>query len=257
MKKELDFGVFYTCFTEKESVTNAINTLYSVYPSIPVYLISDGGENYKNLEETYPFLKTNLEEDSRGFVPSVNLENYKEDLVQEKMVKSIFVFLERIKRACDFCKKPYILIMEPDVLVRGKLHIEDGVHLLGSRINNYHWAKDEINHILKDIDGSIPVTHYGATPAIFSVESFMKVYSFFKENSHYVEMFCQIDPNFSNYDIFITVLFSALGFYEYPNEELTECFRNLNWKNTKHPLIHQYRELYPKKNYTGRHANGN
>lgn len=251
--KELDFGVFYTCYTEFESVKYSLDLLYKIYPEIPVYLVSDGGSDYKELESSYPNLKTNLENDSRGFVAKINDNNFRSDGVQAYMKSSIYTFLERINRAIDYCQKPYLLIMEPDVLVRGKLHIEEGAHLLGSRVNLYHWASDRINNILKEIPGSLDVTHYGATPAIFSIVSFKKVMKYFVDNPDFIDRFCKIDPNFANYDILLTVLFSAMGYQEFLNPELVECLRDKNWEKTSHPLLHQYRVFYPKSNYDGRH----
>mgnify|MGYP004060540537 CR=1 FL=1 len=31
------------------------------------------------------------------------------------------------------------------------------------------------------------------------------------------------------------------------NPDITECFRNPNWENSKHPLLHQFRKYYPSK----------
>ena len=251
IKKDLDFGVFYTCFTEEESVKFSLEKLYSLYPTVPVYLISDGGSDYKHLEEKYDKLTCLLEHDSRGFVPKINENNYKENI--GIMVESIYTFIDRVLRSIEYCQKPYILIMEPDVLVRGKLSLYNNTDLMGSRVNDYHWAKEQINEIIDEIEGSIHVSHYGSTPAIFSVESFKKVADFFKQNKTYVERFCEVDPNFSNYDIFITVLFAAMGYDEVYNPDLTECTRNPNWETSGHPLLHQFRKYYPKINYTGRH----
>ena len=58
-----DFGVFYTCYKEKEAVEYSLATLFSVYPECPVYLVSDGGHDYSYLESKYPTLKTELEEE--------------------------------------------------------------------------------------------------------------------------------------------------------------------------------------------------
>jgi len=253
-RKELDFGVFYTCFTEYESVEYSLDILYGIYPDIPVYLISDGGSDYSELGKKFKNGKFLLEHDSRGMVPKINEKNWTEPEMQKIMVDSIFTFLDRVKRSIENNKKPYLLIMEPDVLVRGKLTIKNGTHLLGSRVNFYHWAKDEVNKVLEKIPGSVRVSHYGATPAIFDVNSFTRVHNFFKTNPSYIEDFCRIDPNFSNYDILLTVLFAALGYDEIDNEELTECLRTPGWENSGHPLLHQFRIYYPKKNYSGRHA---
>lgn len=254
MKKEMDFGVFYTCFTEYDSVNYSLEELYKIYPNIPVFLVSDGGADYSELEKKFSGLKTSLENDSRGLVPKVNYQNFLQEDTQKYMKDSIFTFMDRIERAIRYCKKDYLLIMEPDVLVRGKLHIDENDHLLGSRVNHYHWAKDQINEVLSKIPGSANVSHYGATPAIFKCETFLKIHKFFKENENYIEDFCKIDPCFPNYDILITVIFSAFGYPEVVNTELTECLRNPHWRDSNHPLLHQFREFYPTNNYNGRHS---
>jgi hypothetical protein len=254
LKKELDFGVFYTCFTERESVEYSLDLLYSLYPDIPVYLISDGGCDYSDLSAKFPKGKFLLEHDSRGRVPLINQENWLSQENQDYMKKSIFEFMQRIKRAFEYCDKEYILIMEPDVLVRGKLTVEGSPKILGSRVNPYHWAEREINEVLAQISGSVKISHYGATPAILERKAFLEINEFFLENESYVNKFCSIDSNFSNYDIFLSVFFAALGHPEIQNPELTECLRNTEWRNSGHPLLHQFREFYPKKNYTGRHS---
>lgn len=255
MIKKLDFGVFFTCFTEFNAVEHSLDKLFSIYPEIPVFLISDGGDDYSKLENKFKGLKTSLEHDSRGGIPKINDSIYLNPENQKYMIDSIFTFLERINKSIDYCKKPYILIMEPDLLVRGELNIEEDAHISGSKVNLYHWASERINKILSGIEGSIPVSHYGFL-AILKCESFKKVYDFFKKNPEYIKEFCQIDSQFSNYDIFLVVLFAAMGYELVENDEIVECLRDPMWRLSGHPLVHQFREHYPANNYTGRHSNG-
>lgn len=251
---DLDFGVFYTCYTEMDAVSKSLELLHEIYPEIPVLLISDGGSDYSSLEDSYPNMKAELSHDSRGLIPKIRPETYRSEEIQKYMIESIFTFLERIDKAIEYCKKPYLLIFEPDVLVRGKLHIDENAHLLGSRVNHYYWAKDQINEVFKEIPGSVPIEYYGAVPTIMKCETFMKVSTYFKNNPNFIKRFCEIDPAFANYDLFIPVLFSALGYSEQLNPELTECMRNPYWRNSQHPLLHQFREFYPKEGYDGRHS---
>jgi len=254
MEKELDFGVFYTCYTEQEAVEYSLELLKEIYPDVPIFLISDGGSDYSHLGDKFKNSKFLLEYDSRGMVPKINTQNWLDPKMQKIMIDSISTFMERIKRAIDFCKKPYLLIMEPDVLVRGKLHINGSPKLLGSKVNYYHWAMEDVNSILSRIPGSINVSHYGATPAIIESEAFVNVYEFFKKRPNLIEEFCKIDSNFANYDILLTVFFAALGYEEVLNPELSECLRDPNWESSNHPLLHQFRRYYPKSNYNGRHG---
>ena len=61
--------------------------------------------------------------------------NYSEDYYQDVIKKCTLAVLNRLESAINYCKTDYILMMDPDTLVRGKLNISEGVKLLGSRIN--------------------------------------------------------------------------------------------------------------------------
>jgi hypothetical protein len=254
MLKEIDFGVFYTCYTEKEAIEHSLSLLYEIYPEVPVYLVSDGGSDFSYLEKNYKMLKTSVEYDSRSKIPSISDHNWENSDIRNYVKNSIWTFLSRLERAVYFCNKPYMLIMEPDVLVRGKLHLDENIVLAGSRVNFYHWAKDDINKIFKSIPGSKPITHYGCIPAIFKSEKFIEVLQYFMRNPKFIDNFCSVDSQFANYDILLGVIFSALGYVEQINPELLECYRHPNWKTSNHPLLHQFRIFYPKDNYDGRHS---
>jgi hypothetical protein len=106
----MNFSVFYTCYTEVDAVAYAIDTLKTIYPDCPVYLVSDGGSDYSFLETKYPNIKTNLEFDSRGFVPQIN-DNFRDPDQQFLIKQSILTFLDRTKRAIEYGQKDYLLVM--------------------------------------------------------------------------------------------------------------------------------------------------
>lgn len=252
MKTEL--GVFFTCFKEKKSVEYAIDELFKIYKDIPVYLVSDGGEDYSYLESKYNSLKTNLCEDSRGFVPKISESTYKEEKWQQLIKKSILIFIDRIAKAINYCNSEYILIMEPDVLVRGKLNIQRNAKINGSRVNT--GLSKELKNILANVQGAKIIDCWGATPTILESETFLKAIENIKANDKILNDLCFSDHRLANYDIFLPVLLALLGYEEVFNPDITECFRNPNWQISHHPLLHQFRAYYPKhhENYEGRHS---
>jgi len=250
----LDFGVFYTCYTEIESVRHSIEKLRDIYKTVPVYLVSDGGADYSFLKEKFDNLEAFLEHDSRGFIPFLTKETYKLQENQDQIKQSIMTLLDRMNRAADFCNKELLLVMEPDVLVRGHLaFFPDDAHLLGSRVNE--GLSDELRLVVKSVHGSIDVNSWGATPAFFRVSTFKKAYDLMK-NDELLSKLALADHRLANYDVLMAVMFALVGAPEVFNPELIECFRSPNWKSTWHPLVHQYREKYPKSTagYTGFHT---
>jgi hypothetical protein len=254
----MDFGVFYTCYTEKKAVDYSLEVLYGIYPDVPVYLISDGGSDYSDLEERYSSmgfnLKTHLEEDSRGLIPTfAHREDFDTEEIQKKVFDSVTTFMERIKRAIDYSKKEFLLVMEPDVLVRGKISNPGNHKLLGSRVNT--GMSDHIREVVRSYPGSIDVNNWGITPAIFECSSFLKIYDIIKNDDDLLRKLCRSDRRFANYDFMFAVLFALVGIPESINNEIVECFRNPHWETTWHPLVHQYRAKYPlsTEGYDGTH----
>jgi len=250
----LNFGVFYTCYTEVSAVDYSIEVLKKIYPECPVYLVSDGGSNYSILERKYSGLKTFLEEDSRGFIPFLTQENFRLKDNQKKIIDSVKIFLGRVKRSIDHNQKEYTLIMEPDVLVRGLLSFPNNAHLLGSRINS--GLSSELRRTVLSVNNAIDVNTWGATPAFFKSESFIKSYNILLNTENLLEKLCYSDHRLANYDVLLAVLFALSGYPETFNPEIVECFRDSSWRFSTHPLVHQFREHYPKSTngYDGFHT---
>jgi hypothetical protein len=254
----MDFGVFYTCYTEKKAVDYSLEVLYGIYPEVPVYLISDGGEDYSDLGNRYTSrgfnLKTYLEFDSRGLIPTfAHREDFHTEEIQKNVFDSVMAFLERVKRAVDYSGKEFLLVMEPDVLVRGKISNPENHKLLGSRVNT--GMSDQIRDVVRSYPGSIDVNNWGITPAIFECSAFLKIYEIIENDRDLLRRLCLSDRRFANYDFMFAILFALVGIPESINSEIVECFRNPNWETTWHPLVHQYRAKYPlsAEGYDGTH----
>lgn len=248
----MNFSVFYTCFTETNAVDYSIGVLRSIYPDVKIYLVSDGGNDFSFLKNKYSNIETLLEKDSRGFIPSIG-DDYKLPEIQKKIKDSILTFLDRVNRAIDYGDQEYLLIMEPDVLVRGKISNMNNGKLLGSRINI--GLSNEIKSVLSNYDGAIPINNWGVTPAIFCTNSFKKAYNNLLNDSVLLDNLCLSDKRLANYDVLFAVLFATIGIEETFNPEIVECFRNPYWETSNHPLVHQYRAKYPLSSdgYNGTH----
>lgn len=250
-----NLGVFYTCFTEKKAVEYSLHELFKHYPNIPVYLVSDGGSDYSFLKERFPNknIETKLEEDTRGIIavidrniskkghPRYSNENMK------PMLYSIEVFLRRINDAIEYCNSEYLLIMEPDVLVRGKLNINQNDKLLGSKLNPIKSYAPKLCEYMKNYKGAIEVTNYGCTPALFKTSEFKKILELLKKDTGLIERTYRMFCNFPYYDALLAVLFGYIGVEEKFNPDITECFRDRSWQTNNKPLLHQFRKYYPSK----------
>ena len=50
-------GFFFSCFNENKAVEYSLSELVKHYPDSPIYLVSDGGNDFSYLESEYKNLK--------------------------------------------------------------------------------------------------------------------------------------------------------------------------------------------------------
>lgn len=247
---ENNFGVFYTCFTEKKSVEYSLKKLFEVYPDVPVYLVSDGGANYDFLYKIFPDknLKIKLEEDSRGIIAVIDRnQDHFSPKNKQIMTDTIRIFLRRVNDAVDFCGTKNILVMEPDVLLRGKLNIPEDCKLMTNCVNNVITPLSrKLVPFMEKYKGAVPPKKYGM-PIIFSSSYFKIIMKKLEEEPELIEKIYMLEPHFPYYDKMFEIIFSLIGINGKFNPEVTECFRDKNWKTNGKPLVHQYREFYPSK----------
>ena len=131
-------GFFYTCYNENKAVEYSIKRLRRAYPDAPIYLVSEG-EDFSYLEETYDELSTHVDDDTMsptfGITGDFWAGNFREDANQKAIHKCTWATLNRLERAVEWCKTDYMVMCDPDTLVRGELTIPEGVKLLGSKLN--------------------------------------------------------------------------------------------------------------------------
>lgn len=233
-------GFFYSCYKEKRAVENSIKELRKHYSTAPIYLVSDGGLDFSYLTKKYENIFVSLEEDTMSDTFYVTDQNFREPRHQKVIKKSALATLDRLVRAIEYCKTEYILMMDPDALVRGPLTIPENAKLLGSRVNV--GFPEELKTVLSNIVGAKVIDCWGATPAIFEVNTFLKAIQKLDDN-----LLHQLTNEFYAiyaHDVLLPVLFSLVGEEEVFNPDITECNRNYDWKINNKPLLHQYKEYY-------------
>jgi hypothetical protein len=246
-------GFFFSCYKEKKAVEYSLSELVKHYPDNPIYLVSDGGEDFSHLESQFNNIKTTLEEDTMSETFKITagssgcdkrVGNYAEDYYQDVIKKCTLAVLNRLEKAIDYCKTDYILMMDPDTLVRGKLNIPEGVKLLGSKINQ--GLPKGLKNILARVEGAKVIDHWGATPAIFETKTFMKSWEMFKETPELLDMLAKEFYAIYAHDVLLPIIFALVGEEETFNPDIIECSRNPFWEVCPNPLVHQFKRYYDK-----------
>lgn len=248
--------IYNSVYKQKKSFEYGLARVREYYPTSKVYVVSDGGLDYSYLEDEYKDLKFEMGEDTISPYIKMNFHNYLEFDNQIAIKKNIAATIERVTKGIEYCGNPdWIFLTEPDVLLRGKISYPSNGKVLGSRLN-YAWDIPgrleqymDMNKILSQIDGSIPMFRWGAVPAIFHTETFLKSVKVYQENFDLLDGVTATVFGINCFDVIIPFLFSLVGEEEVYNSEVIECIRNPEWKTTSHPIIHQWRELYDEKDH--------
>jgi len=238
----MKLGFFFSCYKENRAVENSLSELRKHYPDNPIYLVSDGGSDFNYLKGSYDNLFVSLEEDTMSSTFNITDQNWREEVHQNSIRQATYAVLNRLERAIEYCRTDYILMMDPDALVRGQLNIPEGVKLLGSRVNT--GLPVELQVVLSRIPGAKVINCWGATPALFETKTFMTSWSRLKASPEVMDAF--IDSFYAIYahDVLLPLVFALVGEEETFNPDIVECNRNPNWRNTTQPLVHQFKEFY-------------
>jgi hypothetical protein len=181
----------------------------------------------------------------------MNFHNYREEKNQKAIKKNIQVNIERILSGIEYCENPdWIFMTEPDVLLRGKVSYPSNAKLLGTRLN-YAWDIPgrleqyiAMNQISSQVESSIPMFRWGAVPAIFDTKTYLKSVKVYKENFQVLDGITDTVFGINCFDVIVPFLFSLVGEEEVFNSEIVECLRDASWRNSNHPIVHQFRDYY-------------
>ena len=243
----MDLGVFYICYKEQAAVEYSLKEFRKFYPKNSIYLVSDNGLDFSYLKEKFGNIETTKETmEVVGIARDVDqyIREHSGDI--DLFMGISLEFLRRLKNACDFCKTEYMILMEPDVLVRGELHPFDA-DLVGPTVNIMPKIIQE--YII--MNGGKNNGTWGPVGGMMKTSSFYEVYDKLMNDLDKFSEGLKLDPRMICYDYLLAFLFSLFGYTYTDNPDQTECIRNSNWKNSGHPLLHQYRELYSI-NYEGK-----
>lgn len=238
-----NIGVMMSCFDEVEAVSFAIQEFRKFYPENKIFVFNESKEDYNFLLERDSNIRIKNDKDTMSFYYENPIHQvYLLPEFQKKIQDAVLTFLDRINQTIKYSQAEYLLLMDPDVLVRGELNIPSNISLLGSLRNN--GVPPEVKKILNDIEGAVVINEWGATPGIFKVETFKRAYDKFISTPNLLSRLTMSWSSFYAHDIIIPVLFSLIGEREQLNVDFTECNTDMDWQTNQKKLVHHYKKYY-------------
>ena len=221
------FGVYHQCYKNFRATEFAISQFRKYNPSVPYYLLSDGGDDFSEIADKY----------NCYFVRAP--ENIGTTYLEKEAAK---IYLNRLKSAFIFCDTDYILTMEDDVLCRDKLVLHEDFNLAMSYVPGNKLRSRIFTKCIEKYRINPNVDWYGACGG-----SFLNKNIFFDEEKiKLIDQFIEEDfePILGSIDEFIVMLYLICGLDCSINEGLGQTHSTPNWRESNLPLIHCYKEMY-------------
>lgn len=177
----------------------------------------------------------------------VTVQNFQTEASQKAILTGVDAILDRLESAIEFCQTEYMVMLDPDAVIRGQLNIPDGSGLLGCRANSNPPLLAEMNRVLEN-HGGIKMTAWGATPAIFNVEKFIKGKNILRNTPSLLSQLSNSFYAIFAHDILMGIIFSLIGESEEFNPDIVQCSTSPLWHLSNQPLLHQFRVFYPHRN---------
>lgn len=158
------FGAIFQCYKNKKATDFVLNNFRKFFPDNKILLISDGGDDFSDLADTY---KCKYEHRKNIYGnPSVGYAYDSTRLIE---------WWDRQKSACDYCGTDYILLLEDDVLVTNFFEIDLNFHLIGP--NSGEPLTKTIIDEIKNCS-NLDVTRYGICGgSMYNTKTFNEIYN--------------------------------------------------------------------------------
>jgi hypothetical protein len=221
----MKLGAFLQTYKNDGRTDFALNHFRKYFPDSPFYLVSDMGDDFKDLSIKY---KTYYEHSTIHIgsgCGGYNLNQMKE-------------WLNRLYRGFSFCRTDFILYMEDDILVRHGDLIYDNITIAGvleNPINN-----NVVEYFERKYGKKFNTNLYGACGGtIYETETFLNNYQNFLNIiddswNDIIKMGYRIDY----LDMLTPILYMTMGYNYTKNINLIEDHRGDNWRDSKCSLLH-------------------
>jgi hypothetical protein len=135
------FGAFFQCYKNSYATYKCLESFRRHYPDNTIVLLSDNGNNYSKMAEYFNCIYIHSYE-------NVSLRNT--DLNDNKYIDNVHKIIERFKKAFLLIKEDYIMWLEDDVSINGKISDTFKYDINGFCPNMYN--EKMINELSKTYD---------------------------------------------------------------------------------------------------------
>lgn len=161
------------------------------------------------------------------------------ELPTEQRLQIVMKQINRMKECATRSKNDFILALEYDALVRGKVRVYSGVDLETLSANRY--SPNLIHTVESLCQRKVSFFGWGFVVGIVRTSAIIKAAVWLEDNLEVMKHLVELEPNFVFLDFLMPMLIFLSGGNVEDNGLTVECSRDRFWRYRKAPLLHQYR----------------
>lgn len=178
------------------------------------------------------------------FIDLQNANRELKTLTLQEFNEKISQDLQRLTSALDSCKTEYLIYLEADSLVLGRVVISEDFQMDTLDANRY--SRKFLRRIRQISGRQLPVKGWGFVTGYLKCESAKNMLAWSKVHPEVLEELFLLDPRMAYLDFFFPVLAHLSGVDIGKSFQVGECLRDPKWENSNYTLLHQYRTAYTK-----------
>jgi hypothetical protein len=109
-------GFYYNCYKNRFATENILKQLRAIYPDEPVYLLSDHGDDFSDIALTF---NCKYKYSPIQILGGRTINGIKHMCFTNESCARAYI--DEISAAINYCKTDYIVLMEDDVFIHGKI----------------------------------------------------------------------------------------------------------------------------------------
>lgn len=232
----MDLAVFHQCYNQHRATDIAIEQFRQHNPDYQYFLVSDGGPDYSDLAQKHGTWYSTE--------PNVTMNGMVNRTAQ--------LTLDRICKYAKLAQTQYLLIMEDDVWCRGRIDFDFEFNALGTNSPQNRYYQGALDYIANKYQITIKNPFYNLcggsilNTKIF-VDNYDRLCDYISQDHDAVKAICKDRTQgyeYGSWDSVFNMLYNICELEVGINPELTETFRDPDWRTNGKKLVHWYKENY-------------
>jgi hypothetical protein len=227
----MDLAIFHQCYKERAATEFSMAEFRRHNLNYDYYLVSDGGDDFSDIA---------LKHGVKWFYePNITMNG----IDSSKALPAI----KRIKKYFEISRCKYLLLMEDDLWCRGKIDFKFDFNALGANSKNNIYDNQALEYVAYKYKVTIRNNYFNLCGgSILNGEIFIKnfdlIEQFIMEDHDHIRNLC--NNFYGSLDSILNMLYIVCNKEIGINPELTETWRDRDWKTNGKKLVHWYKSHY-------------